>query len=67
MHKVCVCTRCGDVNHAECAPALPPLSCPCAPLGVQPLMAIDTGESCGWDGGDEKEEEEEEEWSGRTP
>ena len=35
---------CGVVNHAECAPALPPLSCPCAPLGVQPLMAIDTGE-----------------------
>lgn len=34
----------GAVNHAECALALPPLSCPCAPLGVQPLMAIDTVE-----------------------
>lgn len=33
---VCVCMQSGVVNL--------PLSCPCAPLGVQPLMAIDTGE-----------------------
>lgn len=41
---VCVCMQSGIVNHAECALALPPLSCPCVPLGVQPLMAINTRE-----------------------
>lgn len=41
IKTVCVCMQSGVVNHAECALALPPLSCPCAPFGVQPLMAID--------------------------
>lgn len=38
---VCVCMQSGAVNHAECALALPRLSCQSAPIGVQPLMAID--------------------------
>lgn len=43
---VCACMQSGSVNHAECAlpPPSPPMSCPCAPLGVQPLMAINARE-----------------------
>lgn len=41
MHGVCVCIQSDVVSHAECALALPLLSTTCAPIGVQPLMAID--------------------------